>query len=140
MVDCLIHEGGHESYIELWMFITIPWCSYQNSIEPNSPPDSKSSTRHEKIRMSLWHEKSLLRKWSHSCCVLELLHWTIELHSVPSLLICWLHACYQSLHVNMNSQHDGLFKKRPPHLTTHGKKPLNPLFQVSIFTLKKYNA
>ncbi len=140
MVDCLIHEGGHESYIELWMFITIPWCSYQNSIEPNSPPDSKSSTRHEKIRMSLWHEKSLLRKWSHSCCVLELLHWTIELHSVPSLLICWLHACYQSLHVNMNSQHDGLFKKKTPPSNNTWEKTIKSLISSFHLHIEKYNA
>ncbi len=54
-IDCLIHEGGHECYVELGMFNTIP-SIYQNSIEHDSPPKPKSSTRHEKIRMSLWHD------------------------------------------------------------------------------------
>jgi len=35
----------------------------------------------------------------------------------------------QSLHVNMKSQHDSLFKKKTPNLTTHGKKPSNPYFK-----------
>jgi hypothetical protein len=127
-IDYLIHEGDRKSYVELGMFITIP-CIYQNSIEPNSPPKPKSSTRHEKIRMSL----------DLGFRVLELLHQTIELQSVPSLLINkkinnMLFTCLLSKFACKYEQRTWFLKKRPPS-TTHGKT-IKFLFQVSIFTLK----